>query len=118
MNSNCWLLGIHMILISTPFCAEVYIVEDAQDFNKMVVLSEKPTVVKFFATWCQACKQIKKAFAEIADDPEFKDIVFIEVDVDKVPLTLENHTIAVIPTIYYMHNGVLKKETRGIKKFR
>ena len=41
-----------------------------KDFADMVLLSEVPTVVDFWAVWCGPCKMIASVLEEIAADYE------------------------------------------------
>lgn len=39
-------------------------------------------VIKFSSTWCMPCKVVKPIFEKISKDETYKDVKFIEVDVD------------------------------------
>ena len=55
-------------------------------------------VLKFSAYWCVPCKQLAPKFKEISENPEFKNIQFEEIDVDKNQDLAEKYKIMSVPT--------------------
>ncbi|WP_318216592.1 thioredoxin family protein [Streptomyces sp. SCL15-6] len=53
------------------------------DFDEVVLKSDKPVVVDFWATWCGPCQQLKPLLEAIA--AEHSEIVVVKLDVDANP---------------------------------
>ena len=76
-----------------------------QDFQKEVLLSDKPVVIDFWATWCGPCKMMAPIVDEVAKEhPEWK---FCKVNVDEQGALAARFGIQNIPTIAYLENGVV-----------
>lgn len=80
-----------------------------------VTKSEVPTVIKFYAPWCGACKAIADSFHEISKDPEFKGVKFVEVNIDEQGQLAQDNGVVGIPTFLYVQNGTTKHKEVGIK---
>ncbi len=73
-------------------------------FEKIVLNSDKPVLVDFFATWCGPCRQLLPIISELAD--EMKDrVTIVKMDVDESPNTPEHFGIQTIPTLILFKNG-------------
>ena len=71
----------------------------------------KLIVVDFFATWCGPCRAIAPAFESLAR--ENPDVIFIKVDVDKVPEVAGEHGIRGMPTFLFFRDGAKVGEVVG-----
>lgn len=66
----------------------------------------KPTVVKFYASWCGPCKESKGVYESLSKD--FADINFIAVDGDAAPSMVNDFNIQNYPTLlFFDKNGTL-----------
>ena len=71
--------------------------------------------LKYSAPWCGPCKQLKPVFNKVSKMEEFKDIQFIELDVDSddddVLDSVDKHEIRSVPTIVLVdeNNEAIKK---------
>ena len=76
--------------------------------------SSKPTVVDFFALWCQPCVRIGKILpnleAELGDN-----VVFIKVDVDENRSLADTYYVRSIPTFFIFKDGQQVEKWEGIK---
>lgn len=115
MNVICWLCGLLVFTMNVCSFAEVHSIVSEQEYKALVQDSNKPAVIKFSAQWCGTCKQIKQPFIDTSNDPDFKDIAFYEVDIDKVPSVSKKNNIKAIPTFHYRRNGKRQEETVGVK---
>ncbi len=92
----------------------VTITNDNQ-FDTEVLKSSRPVLVKFSANWCGACKSIQKPFEEVAAEPEFSNIKFAHVDVDRAQKISKQNGIIGVPTFIYMNQGEKKNQSIGVE---
>ena len=80
-------------------------------FQGLVLESEKPVVVDFWAPWCGPCRMIGPVIEEMA--AERTDVVVAKVNVDEAPDIAQRYGIQGIPFIGLFENGQLVKNAVG-----
>jgi thioredoxin 1 len=86
------------------------------NFDQIVLGSDKPVVVDFWAEWCGPCRAIALAIEEISKDFEGKAVV-VKCDVDNSPGITARFGIRNIPTVLFFKNGqVADKQVGAVPK--
>ena len=79
-------------------------VVDGSNFDQIVLQSETPVLVDFWAAWCGPCRMVAPMVEELAEEYEGK-ISFVKLDVDQNPKTASQYGIMSIPTLLIFKNG-------------
>lgn len=74
------------------------------DFEAMVLNSDRPVVVDFWAEWCGPCKQIGPALEELASDLDGK-VTIAKINIDDNPNVPVKYGIRSIPTLMMFKGG-------------
>ncbi|WP_118861369.1 thioredoxin [Haemophilus haemolyticus] len=83
--------------------SEVLHINDA-DFESVVVNSDIPVLLDFWAPWCGPCKMIAPVLDELA--PEFSGKVkIVKMNVDDNQVTPAQFGVRSIPTLLLIKNG-------------
>lgn len=82
------------------------------NFDELVMKSDKPVIVDFWAVWCGPCRMVGPIVEEIGNEYEGK-VVVGKVDVDNNPGTASKFGIRNIPTLLYIKNGEIVDKVVG-----
>ena len=82
------------------------------NFEEIVMKSDKPVLVDFWAPWCGPCKMIAPILNEIADEYAGK-MRICKVDVDSNPETAAKFNVRGIPTLLVFKNGAVEATKVG-----
>jgi thioredoxin 1 len=86
----------------------------AANFTEIVLNSEKPVLVDFWAEWCGPCRMVSPILDEIG--AEYADkIEIVKVNVDEEPHLAAEYQITGIPAMKVFQNGKIVKEMVGAK---
>ena len=84
------------------------------DFADVVLKSDKPVMVDYWADWCGPCKQVAPILEELAGSHGDK-VTFVKMDTNTNPVTPANNHVLGLPTIQVYVGGELVKAFKGAK---
>lgn len=85
---------------------------DDNNFDHVIVNSEIPVIVDFWAPWCGPCKMFSPIFAEASKKYPLKAL-FAKVNTENNPSLASRFHIKSIPTLVVYKNGVEKRRISG-----
>ena len=86
------------------------------NFDEVVLKSDKPVLVDFWAEWCGTCRMVGPLVEEIANEYKGKFLVG-KVNVDHNAAISAKYGIRNIPTILFIKNGeVVERHVGAISK--
>ena len=83
------------------------------NFKEVVLNSDKPVMVDFWATWCGPCKALVPVVEEVAAEYEGKAVV-VKCNVDEAADAPMDYGIRNIPTLLFFKNGELVDRHVGV----
>ena len=81
-------------------------------FEEVVLQSELPVIVDFWAEWCGPCKMIASILHKIAEEYAGR-LVVAKVDTDKDAHWAMEYGVQGIPTLLFVANGVVAHRQAG-----
>ncbi|MDK1476903.1 thioredoxin [Streptomyces sp. 549] len=84
------------------------------DFAEVVLKSDKPVLVDFWAAWCGPCRQIAPSLEAISEEQADK-LTIVKLNIDENPATAAKYGIMSIPTMNVYSGGEVVKTIVGAK---
>jgi len=83
-----------------------------EDFDSMVINSDKPVLVDFWAEWCGPCKMLTPTIDAISEEYNDKSVV-VKVNVDEAPGIATKYGIRSIPSLLFFSKGEVVEQRVG-----
>ena len=84
------------------------------EFESVVLKSEIPVLVDFWATWCGPCRMIAPIVEQISGELGGK-VKVLKMDIDENPATPQSLGIMSIPTVIIFKDGKAAERTVGYR---
>ena len=95
--------------------AVIQVTED--NFDEVVMKSEKPVLIDFYADWCGPCKMMSPIVEQISEKYADKYVV-CKVNVDEQEELAVKFGIQSIPTLVLVKNGVETGRAVGYRDYK
>lgn len=82
------------------------------NFDELVLKSDKPVVVDFWAEWCGPCRMVGPIIEDISNEYTGRALV-LKCDVDSSPGVAARYGIRNIPTILFFKDGKIADKQVG-----
>ena len=99
------------MLTATNQEAKVYHADEA-NFDELVLNSDVPVLVDFYADWCGPCRMIAPVLEELAQ--ETTEARIVKVNVDHAPQLASRYGISSIPNLKVFDHGKVVDEQAGL----
>jgi thioredoxin 1 len=83
------------------------------DFANVVLQSDKPVLVDFWAEWCGPCRMVHPVLEEFAAEQD--NLQIVKLNVDENPEIATRYRITSIPALTVFQNGGVVKQIIGAK---
>lgn len=86
---------------------------NSSNFNEVVLNSDKPVLIDFWATWCVPCQMQSPIIDELSEELE-DSVVFAKVNVDENPDLTEQFEVMSIPALIFIKDGKVVDRRVGL----
>lgn len=96
---------------AVPMGGEV-LMANSDTFDELVIHSDVPVLVDFYADWCGPCRALSPKLHELAQ--EVPDVRVVKVDIDESPDIASRYQVRSIPALRVFDNGKVTARHRGL----
>ncbi len=83
-------------------------------FDEIVLKSQTPVVLDFWAEWCAPCRQISPIIKQLAEDYDGR-IKVVKMNIDDSPGTPGKYGVRAIPTVLAFRDGQVVQQLQGAR---
>ena len=83
-----------------------------ENFDEVIMNSDLPVLVDFWAEWCGPCRMINPLIEELAFTYEGR-LVVGKVNVDEQKGLVSKYGVRTVPTVYFVKDGEPKEKFTG-----
>jgi len=83
------------------------------NFDEIVIKSDKPVVVDFWAEWCGPCRMIAPIIEDLSKEYSGRAVI-TKCDVDNSPQVAAKFGIRNIPTVLFFRDGKIADKQVGV----
>lgn len=84
------------------------------DFDDVVLRSQRPVVVDFWAPWCGPCRAVAPVLEQLAETYGGA-VEFVKVDIDANPSVASRYDVLSIPTVILFEGGQARETLVGAR---
>jgi len=85
---------------------------DLESFDRVVLRSEAPVLVDFYADWCRPCQMLAPTLEELAQ--ERPDVKIVKIDVERNPELAGHFRVSSIPAVMVFKDGAVVANHLGL----
>lgn len=86
---------------------------NTENFDQIVLHSDKPVLVDFFATWCGPCSMMAPVLTELSETYDTFQVVKVDID-ESMPLA-ERYGVMSVPTFVAFKDGAEIGRSIGVQ---
>jgi thioredoxin 1 len=87
-----------------------------KNFDDVVLKSDKPVLIDFWAGWCGPCRMLAPTIDKLYDNYSDKAVIG-KVDVDEENELAARFGVRSIPTVVLMKNGKIVEQVVGVRPY-